>query len=63
MTTKKQINHRAIQEVCHLYNGILYSINLCHTLSILLFASSALFTKSNKGWNERKEDLFVYQRR
>ena len=32
-----KINHSAIQRVCHLHNGILNSINLCHILSILLY--------------------------
>ena len=37
MTTKQQINHRAIQEVLNLHNGVFHSINLCCILLILLY--------------------------
>ena len=37
MTIKQQINHGAIQKVCHLHNDIFHPIHLCHTLSILLY--------------------------
>ena len=30
--TIKQINHGAIQKICHLHNDIFHSIYLCHTL-------------------------------
>ena len=59
MTVKQHINHGAIQKVCHFYNGIFHSINLCHTFSILICPLIALFTKNNKLWNERKE-AFLY---
>ena len=36
MTMKLQIKHGAFQKVYHLHNGIFHSIQLCHTLSILL---------------------------
>ena len=36
MTMKQQIKHGAFQKVYHLHNGIFHSIQLCHTLSILL---------------------------
>ena len=72
MTIKQQINHGAIEKVCQLDNGIFPSIHLCHTLSIYSITSPALFTKNNKLWNEKKEDLLyiwllqsikLYQRR
>ena len=37
MTMKQQITHGAIQELCHLHDGIFHPIHLCHTLSILLY--------------------------
>ena len=37
MIIKEQIKHGAIQKVCHLHNGIFNPIQLCHTLSILLY--------------------------
>ena len=33
----ERVNHRAIQKVCHLHNGIFQPIQLCHTFSILLY--------------------------
>ena len=42
MTIKQQINHGAIQKVCHLHNGIFHYINLCHTLTILLYLLSCV---------------------
>ena len=41
------------------FNDIFHSINLCHTMSILLYHLPLLFTKNKKLWNERKEDFFV----
>ena len=37
MTIKQQINHGVIQKVCHLHNGFFHFINLCNTLSILIY--------------------------
>ena len=34
--TKQQINHEAIQRVCHLYNDIFRPILLRHALPVLL---------------------------
>ena len=36
-TIKQQINRGTTQNVCNLHNGIFYSINMRHTLSILLY--------------------------
>ena len=60
MTTKQQITHGAIQNVCHLRNGIFPFHSTCATLCQFYFiASAVLFTKNNKLWNERKEE-FLY---
>ena len=34
--TFTQINHGAIQKVCHLHNGIFHSIHLCHIVNFTL---------------------------
>ena len=57
MTIKQQINYGAIQKVCHFYNEIFHSIDLCHTLLILHY-HFPLFIKNNKQWNDRL--FFVY---
>ena len=56
MTRKQQINHGAIQSVCHFHNGIIYSINyvtLCqfYTLSPPLCYSLKL---TNYGMREKR---------
>ena len=45
MTIKQQIKHGAIQKLRHLHNSIFCPIQLCHTLSILLYFFPPLFTK------------------
>ena len=57
MTIKQQINHGAIQKVCHLHIDIFHSTHLCHTLSILLYHLLCII-KNNKLCNERKGDFF-----
>ena len=51
MTVKQNFNHRAIQKVRHLHNGIFHSINLCCTFSILLYHLLLLF---NYGMRKKK---------
>ena len=51
VTVKQNYNHRAIQKVRHLHNGIFHSINLCCTFSILLYHLLLLF---NYGMRKKK---------
>ena len=45
MTIKQQIKYVAIQKVCHLHNGSFRPVQLCHTLSILLYRFLVPFSK------------------
>ena len=45
MTIKQQIKYVAIQKVYHLHNGIFSPVQLCHTLSILLYHFLVPFSK------------------
>ena len=56
MTVKQQIKDGAIQKAYHLHNGILKSINLCHTFPPPL----CYLLKIIIYWNERKED-YLYK--
>ena len=59
---KQQIKHGTIQKVCHLQNAIFHPIQLCHTLSILLYHSPVLFPKLHQETTEwEKRRFFAYK--
>ena len=58
MNIKQQVNHGAILKVCDLLHIIFHPIHLSHSFDYL-DPSSAFPTKSNKLYNERKDD-FLY---
>ena len=60
VTVKQQINHSAIQKVCHLHNDIFIPLT-CVTLSQFYFITSlVLFIKNNKLENEKKKLFCIY---
>ena len=55
---KKQIKHGVIQKVCHLHNDIFHPIQLCHTLSILLYHFPCVIHEASlRNYRMRKYDF------
>ena len=57
MTIKQQTNHGNNQKVCHLHNIFFIPFSCVTLCQFNSFISLVLFTKINKLWDERKEDL------
>ena len=59
MIIKTQIKRGAIQKVCHLHNDIFHHIQLCQTLSILLYDFSCVsHSASLRNYRMKEKEIF-----
>ena len=58
MTTKQQINHGAIEKVCHLHNGIFYFHSPVSYFVNITLSRSLFYSLKMSNYGMRKKNIF-----